>query len=69
MLDLTGNIIAYECGQLDDEQTIGLFAELVRNGMAWKLQGHYGRVAVILIKDGYIDENGNILTTLSEEYR
>ena len=59
MTDLTDKIIAYECDELDDEQTIELFQELIDNGMAWKLQGHYGRTAVSLIEAG--------LCTLAEE--
>ena len=55
-------LIAYECGQLSQEESIQLFADLVRTGMAWQLQGHYGRTAVMLIKDGIIDESGKVLT-------
>jgi len=52
MLDLTGQIIAYENGELDQEQTIELFQELINTGLAWQLQGHYGRTAKALIEDG-----------------
>lgn len=51
--DLVGNIIAYESGELSDENTIKLFQHLINNGQAWKLQGHYGRTAMALIKAGY----------------
>lgn len=46
-------IIAYEQGDLDDEGTIELFQELVNSGLAWELQGHYGRTAKALIDAGY----------------
>lgn len=59
--DLMGNIIAYEMGDLGEGETIALFAHLVRTGMAWTLQGCYGRAAVCLIEAGYIDRKGNIL--------
>jgi len=52
MVDLTSRIIAYEEGELDDEQVVALFQELIDNGMAWSLQGHYGRMAVSLIENG-----------------
>ena len=47
------DIIEYESGHLDFEETIALFQSLIDNGMAWRLQGHYGRTAQRLIDDGY----------------
>lgn len=53
-LDLTGQIIAYEQGDLDAEETIELFQGLVNTGLAWQLQGHYGRTAAAMIENGDI---------------
>ena len=50
----------FECGLLDDTGVLELFAELISNGMAWTLQGSYGRTASALIDAGYIDTDGNI---------
>jgi len=47
-------IIAFEQGELDDEEVIELFQRLVNNGMAWTLQGSYGRTAMDLIRAGLI---------------
>ncbi len=46
-------IIAYEQGELDTEATVSLFQELINSGLAWQLQGHYGRTAKELIDNGY----------------
>jgi hypothetical protein len=53
-------IIQYESGELDDQQVVFLFADLVRTGQAWVLQGHYGRTAQRLIEAGWIDKKGNV---------
>jgi hypothetical protein len=45
-------IIDYENGDLDNDATVILFQELIDNGMAWTLQGHYGRTAMELIEAG-----------------
>lgn len=50
-------IIAYENGDLDEIETIELFQELIDNGMAWALQGHYGRTAMHLIEAGLCNKN------------
>ena len=53
MNDLATKIVQYEQDELDGPEIIKLFQELIDNGMAWKLQGHYGRTAVDLIESGY----------------
>ncbi len=67
MLNLTDLIIDYETGELAPENTLKLFAELIRTGQAWNLQGHYGRTAKGLIDAGYIGKTGKILRELGEE--
>ena len=52
--DVVSGIIAFESGTLDDEATLELFQYLVNTGMAWTLQGSYGRMAVFLLEQGLI---------------
>jgi hypothetical protein len=48
------DIMAYEAGELDAAGERHLFQRLVDSGLAWKLQGHYGRTAAAMIKAGEI---------------
>tara|TARA_X000001388_G_scaffold36282_1_gene25659 strand:+ start:905 stop:1129 length:225 start_codon:yes stop_codon:yes gene_type:complete len=58
--DIIDYIMDYEMDQLDDFNTLKLFSELIKNGMAWTLQGHYGRTANKLIESEYLLANGDI---------
>lgn len=53
-MDIVGQIIAYENGELDEEQIIAFFQELLDTGLCWQLQGHYGRTARYLLEQGLI---------------
>lgn len=63
-MDYIDKIIAYESGELDDKDIIALFADLIKSGQCWALQGHYGRTAKSLIDNEYIDKEGKILKTV-----
>lgn len=56
-LSLSNDILAYEEGELDEDQTVELFQKLVDSGLAWQLQGHYGRTAQALIDAGLVTED------------
>ena len=45
-------MMAWEEGTLNRKDTIRLFQHLIDNGMAWQLQGIYGRFATILLRTG-----------------
>lgn len=51
---LINRIIDYENGELDEDETVSLFQELVDDGLAWQLQGSYGRTAQALIDAGLV---------------
>jgi len=57
----TEDIIAFETGELDDNGVLRLFSKLIKTGIINHLQGHYGRTAVALMKDGWISKEGNVL--------
>jgi hypothetical protein len=61
MLNLSNDIIAYESGELDHDGILDLFANLIKTGMAWQLQGSYGRTAAHLIETGLISRDGKRL--------
>ena len=52
-MDQLDQIIAYEQGDLSEEDTVTLFQSLIDSGVVWRLQGHYGRTARKLIEAGY----------------
>lgn len=46
-------IIAFEQGELDEDQIIEMFQQGIDSGLVWQLQGSYGRMAKQLIDAGY----------------
>ena len=52
--EVVGLIMDYEGGDIDEEDAIALFQHLVNTGLAWQLQGHYGRTAQALLDQGII---------------
>jgi len=52
-IDTLNFIMDYESGDCTDEEIIAGFQALIDNGVVWKLQGSYGRMAVQLIEAGH----------------
>lgn len=48
------DIIAFEEGDMDQNEEIRLMQDLVDTGQAWRLQGSYGRAAMGMIEAGLI---------------
>jgi hypothetical protein len=47
-------IMAFESGEMNTEdEVIELFQGLIDTGLAWQLQGSYGRAASLLIEAGH----------------
>jgi hypothetical protein len=53
-VQLVDQLIAYEEGQLTEDEEIALFQHLVETGTCWHLDGHYHRVGATLIEAGLI---------------
>ena len=62
-------IIAWENGELDTEDTMSFFAQLIEEGTAWTLQGIYGRTAEAFIDAGLISRDGEVDWNHFEELR
>lgn len=60
MKDISIDLISYEAGELNPRETVELFALLVKSGMAYTLQGSYGRTANVLIHNGYLTPEGAV---------
>ena len=63
---MVDDIVRYECGEMDDNEVVVLFAYLIKTGMAWQLQGHYGRMARDFIEAGLITEQGEVTEKCQE---
>jgi len=55
------DIIRYEEGDMEEAEAVQFFADLIASGLAWQLQGSYGRGAAALIRDGIVSPEGKVL--------
>lgn len=60
MMSLMQRVLEYESEAQSLEWVLKLFADLIATGLAWQLQGHYGREARAYIENGLISPQGDI---------
>ena len=58
-MDVDG-IIKYENGEMDNAEFVKFFADGIKSGFVYQLQGHYHRVAAALIAEGLVTEGGDL---------
>lgn len=68
MSQLVEDIVAWENGQMNLEQETKFFSKLIKSGMAWSLQGMYGRRAMSFIEAGIIDKSGKVNRKKLDEF-
>jgi hypothetical protein len=59
-MNVASKIIAYESGELSNDEIYEFFQELIDTGVAWQLQGSYARVAQGLIELGIIEPSVSV---------
>jgi hypothetical protein len=52
---IVGKMIAYEGGEMDEEEVVEFFQELLDRRLINSLQGSYQRTAALLLELGHID--------------
>ena len=56
---IVDKMIAYEGGEMNEEESIEFFQELLDRRLINSLQGSYQRTASILLELGHIEQRGN----------
>lgn len=52
--DAVSFVMAYEGGELGEDEVVEGFQHMLNSGLVWQLQGHYGRTASALLDAGLI---------------
>ena len=60
MTDFNATMIAEGVDEANAETQLKAWAHLIRTGLAYRLQGWFGRTAANLIDSGYITSSGEI---------
>ena len=51
-MENVNDIIEFENGEQEQEDTSAMFQRMIDDGSAWRMQGSYGRTAMSLIESG-----------------
>lgn len=68
LMGLYQRVLEYETEEHSLEWLVQFFADLIATGLAWQLQGHYGREAKAYIDNGLITIQGDVNWDIYEEY-
>jgi len=68
LMGLYQRVLEYETEEHSLEWLVQFFADLIATGLAWQLQGHYGREAKAYIDNGLISAQGDVDWEVYEEY-
>ena len=60
--DFVDQIMAYEDGELNDDEIVTLFQQLIESGLVSQLQEHYGRTANRLIAGGHCRSRSSLFS-------
>lgn len=60
MMGLMNRVIEYQTEDHSLEWNLQFFADLIATGLAWRLEGHFGREAKAYIENGLISVQGEI---------
>jgi len=52
MMPNIDDIMAFENGEMDEDETAVFFQHMIDSGVVWQFQGFYGRTAMRLIEAG-----------------
>ena len=58
--DIVGDIMDFEGGTVDPDRIVPFFQGLIDSGLAWTLQGSYGRAAQHLIDNDHCHKPGAV---------
>ena len=60
MMGLMNRVIEYQTEDHSLEWNLQFFADLIATGLAWRLEGHFGREAKAYIENGLVSAQGEI---------